>query len=133
MKKIDLIRELNSDHAVLISKLDAIRKQQTLNAEVKSLLVEVRSLLIEHLGKEEEHFYPGMRKAAETNENLKEILQIMGTEMEAISAKALVTIDRWLAGEGQVNFTSQFDSFYSLLVDRIRREEHSLYSKYLKL
>ena len=133
MGKFDLIRELNSDHAILISKLDAIREQGSVNSKVQTLLTEIRSLLVAHLGKEETSFYPAMRKAAETNENLRETLQIMGTEMEAISAKALTMIDSWLAGEGLVSFTSNFNSFYTLLADRIRREEHNLYSKFLKL
>lgn len=133
MEKFALIRELNADHAILLSKLDAIRRRGTVDSEGQALLIEVRSFLVTHLEKEEMHFYPDMRKAAETNENLRETLQIMGTEMEAISAKALTMIDGWLAGEGLVSFTSNFESFHSLLADRIRREEHSLYSKFLKL
>ena len=133
MNKIALIRELNADHAKLLSKLDAIRRRGSVDTEGQGLLLEVRSMLIAHLEKEEKHFYPVMRKEAENNENLRETLQIMGTEMEVISAKALSMIDGWLAGEGLVSFTNNFESFHSLLADRIRREEHSLYSKFIKL
>lgn len=131
--KFSLIRELNADHALLLAKLDEIREHGQVDAEVHRLLTEVRAALVGHLDKEEKEFYPVMRQAAEKNEALRNMLQSMGVEMEAISAKVLKAIDGWLAGEGLSGFAVNFESFRAVLADRIRREEHALYAKYLKL
>lgn len=130
---VNLIRELNADHAALKAKLDSIKERGVLDAEARRLLIEIRSDLIAHLGKEERDFYPVMRNAALTNEGLRSTLKKMGDEMDAVSVKALRLIDDWVSGKGSTDFAASFESFCAILCDRITREEHSLYSKYLKL
>lgn len=131
--KLNLIRELHDDHILLMQKLDRIRGQGSFSPDARALLIEVRKILIDHSETEERDFYPVMRKAAEKNASLQNVLKIMGLEMETISMNALMRIDTWLSGEDTLNFMVQFDAFYIMLSDRIKREEYSLYSKYLKL
>jgi len=136
--KLDLIKELNADHARLASTLGRIGERATLDEEAVRLLKEARAQLVAHLAKEDRELYPDMRAAAEKNENLRETLKVMGHEMEDISAKAISLIDGWIAGKGAGSvpagrFAEDFAWLFSLLKDRILREENKLYAKYLKL
>jgi len=130
---IALIRELNADHAVLMRAVDAIHTAGGYSNDVRDLLIKVRSALVRHLDKEEQHFYPVMREAAEKNMDLNNLLTVMGLEMEQIANKALGLIEGWLEKDGGDAFTDEFDSFRTILASRISREEKTLYSKYLKL
>ncbi len=142
---INLIRDLNGEHTILLATLEAIRARGALDAETRTLLARVRSALVAHLDKEEREFYPVMRAAAQTNEALRDTLRVMGQEMDAIAGSALSAIDSWIGGTGgggvtggadyagDMSFSESFNAFVSLLTDRIQREERTLYSRYLKL
>lgn len=130
---MNLIRELNAEHAVLARILVDIGAQTCLNERVQHVLPELKAALLRHLEREERDFYPVMIKAAQTNSSLAELLKIMGSEMDEIAARALSLIDQWQKGEGAVSFVEDFEALRNTLSQRIRREEHSLYAKYLKI
>lgn len=131
--KLDVIRELNADHARLASTLGVLSGRPELDAEAVLLLKDVRAQLSAHLEREDRKLYPEMRAAAEKNESLREMLKVMGLEMNEISAKAVALIDGWIAGKGAGRFAEDFAFLHALLKDRIQREENKLYAKYLKL
>ena len=118
---IALIRELNADHAVLMRAVDAIHTAGGYSNDVRDLLIKVRSALVRHLDKEEQHFYPVMREAAEKNMDLNNLLTVMGLEMEQIANKALGLIEGWLEKDGGDAFTDEFDSFRTILIISARR------------
>lgn len=128
-----LIKELNAEHKVLLKALDLIKQENGLTDKVRQLLPKTAEQLKAHLAKEEAEFYPPMRKAAETNESLRSTLQVMGKEMDEIAEKTLSAFSLWMAGKGSASFVTDFASLYDILDARIKREEHSLYARYLKL
>ncbi len=130
---LNLIRDLNAEHAVLSEALARIEAEGALTDAAKRMLANARSALLAHLEREEREFYPVMRKAAETNESLRSTLASMGVEMQGISARTLDLIDHWIAGKGSDTFATDVRALRDSLGDRIRREEHSLYAKYIKL
>lgn len=131
--KLQLIRELNSDHLQLVSCLDSMKGKKLQDKDTIELIKKFKNLVLAHLEKEEKEFYPIMLKAAETNDILKDLLRVMGLEMEEISKKAMMLIALWEQGKGAERFASDFSSLYTILKDRIKREETRLYSKFLKL
>lgn len=131
--KFDLIKELNADHSALVEMLKRIGAKGIIDDDTVKQLQEFRAALIAHLQKEDREFYPVMNKDAETNPALAETLKVMGMEMEQLADKALKMIDGWLAGLGSTSFAADFQIFCSLLAARIKKEENSLYSRYLKL
>ncbi|MBN2811534.1 MAG: hemerythrin domain-containing protein [Spirochaetales bacterium] len=131
--KLNLIKELNADHALLLSKMEEIKSLPETDAGIPRLLGDIKEGLTLHLGKEDREFYPPMRAAAEKNENLRETLKIMGVEMEAITGKAIGLIDGWLENGLSSRFREEFEALFALLKDRIQREETKLYTKYIKL
>ncbi len=133
-----LIQELNAEHAALVKALKTIASDKAaspaaLSPAARALLPKIRLALTKHLEKEEAAFYPPMRRAAETNPSLKELLRVMGAEMDEIASRALALLDTWIAGGGAASFSADFDSLLATLGARIQREEHQLYARYLKL
>lgn len=130
---IDIIKELNAEHAALLGMLGKIGNPVVLSPAVKVDIAAARSALVAHLVHEERSFYPVMRKDAERNGTTRELLSVMGTEMGEIAPRALAAIDSWLAGSDGSDVTAEFSAIADLLAGRIRREERSLYARYLKL
>lgn len=128
-----LIKDLNAEHRALMKALDMIRAEQGLTEKAQLLVDKTRNALLAHLDREEKEFYPVMRKAAETNNQLKDTLKVMGEEMDQIATKAMAAFNNWTAGKGQGRFVTDFNNLYELLEARIKREEHALYAKYLRL
>ncbi len=86
-----------------------------------------------HVEHEERDFYPAMLKAAEANEQLEANLQMMSDEMETIAASTLKFLDTYIEGGVPAEFPGALASVTAMVTERIKREEHFLYSKYIKL
>lgn len=110
-----------------------LRKKDIRKPETAKDISIVRDLLLAHLKKEEEQFYPPMRVAAQKDPGLKELLTVMGMEMDEIAKTVLDQLALWLKGEGDASFHSDCEHICKILKDRIVREEHRLYSKYLRI
>lgn len=130
---INLIRELNSDHALILEALVKIKEAGNLSDETRNLLRNTKELLINHLQKEESEFYPILRKEAETNDSLKQTMKVMGIEIEEIGKQALAFLDTYIGGGTETVFKQDLDRFITTITMRLQREEHTLYSKYLKI
>ena len=65
--------------------------------------------------------------------SLRSTLQVMGKEMDEIAEKTLSAFSLWMEGKGSASFVTDFTSLYDILDARIKREEHSLYARYLTL
>ena len=130
---LSLIKDLNVEHAELLRHLGAIAELGTLDAGVRQLLVTLKKRLRAHVEHEERDFYPAMLKAAEANEQLEANLQMMSDEMETIAASTLKFLDTYIEGGVPAEFPGALASVTAMVTERIKREEHFLYSKYIKL
>jgi len=130
---INLIRELNADHALILEALRKVKETGSLSDETRTLLRNSRELLMKHLQKEDSEFYPVLRKAAETNESLKQILKVMGIEMEELGKQALTILDTYISDGKETSFQKDMDWLITAITMRLQREEHTLYTKYLKI
>lgn len=130
---IKLIKSLNADHTKLSSLLGEIKKEGSLTKAALTGIAEVKNMLISHLAQEDRDFYPIMKEAAKTNPSIAQTLEVMGLDMNQIAQIVLNQISAWQKGEGKLTFTTDIDNLITVLSDRIKREEHLLYTKYLKL
>lgn len=130
---VQLIQSLNAEHAQLASILSDIKNEGSLTPKALEKISQVKSALISHLAHEDRDFYPVMKQEANINPSLAQLLEVMGRDMNDIAEAALSQIAAWEKGEGKERFTQDCSSLISVLSDRIKREEHSLYAKYLKL
>jgi iron-sulfur cluster repair protein YtfE (RIC family) len=128
-----LIKDLNVEHAELIRSLAEIAEIGTLDAGVRQLLASLEKKLRAHVAHEETDFYPAMLKAAQANPQLEASLQMMSDEMEEISARVMKFLDTYIAGGTPAEFPGALQAVITLVTERIKKEEHYLYSKYIKL
>jgi len=126
----DLILELKNEHAAILGILDQARALGISTPAGQDKLLAARDLLLAHVRKEDEHYYPGLRKAAETRSDLKVTLDYFVADMERVSAKALQVFDRFARGGDEAAFGGEIKILYVLLRDRIRTEEETLFRKF---
>jgi len=130
---VQLIQSLNAEHAQLAALLSDIRNEGSLTQKALEKITQVKSALISHLAHEDRDFYPVMKQEAKVNPSLAKLLEVMGRDMNDIAEAALTQVASWEKGERREHFIEDCDNLISVLSDRIKREEHSLYAKYLKL
>lgn len=131
--RVNLVKDLNADHAALCALLEEIGAEPALTEGARGLLSRLRSELLNHVSREDRDFYPDIRKAAQSKPALESVLNVMGKEMESLSAQVVATLDAWIIGENAAGFPAAFARLRGLFTERIRREERELYAKYLKL
>jgi hypothetical protein len=70
-----LIEELKKEHTDILDILDQVTTLGISSGPGRGKLLSARDLLIAHVTKEDERYYPGLRRAAEDNKNLKMMLR----------------------------------------------------------
>ncbi len=125
-----LIRDLKNEHAIIISALNEVTKLGINTKDGQTKLLDVKDSLISHLQKEDEHFYPPLLKAANTNKNLQNTLEEYAREMEKISEIAIDFFEKYSRGGSGPEFAREFGKLYGTLGKRIKREESVLYKFY---
>lgn len=128
-----LIDELKKDHAVLLDTLNKIKSLGISSADGQAALVSVKTTLLSHLKKEDLQLYPVLKKAANSDKKLTQILEIYANDMENISKFIFEFFDKYSKGGSGLSFAADFGKLFATLSNRIRREEEILYSEYEKL
>ena len=129
----NLIRELKAEHAAIIATLAKVSKYGVNTPEGKECLSAARYALLAHLRKEDETFYPPLRKIAETDRNLQGTLDYFAKDTAAITAAAVQFFDGYENGGAGITFATDFGTLITRLRMRIRREENTLFAKYEEL
>lgn len=130
MSNTQLIKDLKSDHAKLVTVLTKV-KQLGPNAEGMKLLTTAKAALLAHLGKEDTHLYPELNAAAATDPKVKTTLEIFGKDMAKISKAALDFFAKYESGvASEFDFSRDFGGLLATLATRIRKEEEQLYPLY---
>ena len=82
--------------------------------------------------KEDEEFYHVLRKAAESNGKLKELIAEFDNDINEISRYSTEFFDNKNVAMGS-NFASEVENFIAILDRRILREETFLFKEFKKL
>ncbi len=124
-----LIKELEKDHLAITAMLSDVRKFGIDSQEGQMKLLLAKNGLLAHLKKEDEQLYPVLNKAASSDGALNLMLITFAQEMAEISKIAMEFFGKYVQGGQGEEFEQDFAKFYSLLSQRIKKED-IIYSKY---
>jgi len=126
----DLIQELKHEHATILDVLGQVKALGISSQAGQEKLLATRDLLLAHMRKEDERYYPALRKAAESRKELKITLDYFVADMEAVSKKAMRVFDKYREGGDEDEFSGEIKLLYVMLRDRIQTEEENLFNKF---
>ena len=125
-----LIEELKNEHKLILDILDQVKTLGVSSRSGREKLLSARDLLIAHMTKEDEMYYPELRRAAENNKELKIMLEYFVKDMEDVSSKAMHLFNKYSHGGDEEEFAGEIKLLYVTLRDRIQTEEHTLFNKF---
>ncbi len=126
----NLIDELKNEHRMLLDILDQVRVLGISSTSGQEKFLSIRDLLISHMKKEDEQYYPALKRAAENNEALRVTLDYFARDMEVVSRRIMQVFDKYSRGGAEAEFSGDVKLLYMILRDRIRIEEDTLFRKY---
>jgi len=133
MGENSLTERLIKDHEQILGLLEKINKLSGLTKEGRETLTQLRDCLLAHLEREDDLFYPGLRKATRSDVELYKTMMKFENEMRVISLAAIEFFNKYLDKGETADFAAQFEKFSKVLRERIKREEGILYAAYVKL
>jgi hypothetical protein len=107
-----LIQELKNEHAEILEVLGQVKALGISSQAGQERLLAARDLLLAHMRKEDERYYPGLRKAAESDRELTVLMKFFIADMEAVSAKAMRLFDRYARGGDEAEFAGEIKLLY---------------------
>ncbi len=125
-----LIEELKNEHSEIVAALNEVKKLGILSKEGQDKLVSVQTSLLAHLEMEDDQLYPALRKEAEHNKDLKNILDLFEMDMEDVSAVVREFFDKYSEEFSGKELPEDFENLITALNKRISNEEESLYEEY---
>jgi hypothetical protein len=128
MKK--LIDELKNEHKTILAILGEIKALGISSRAGQEKLLAARDLLMAHMRKEDEHYYPELRRAAESSKELKILMDYFIADMESVSKTAIGLFDKYAQGGDEAEFAGEIKLLYVTLKDRILTEEETLFGKF---
>ena len=129
----DLVEELKKEHLVITDSLNKVKNLGIASEEGQKTLVAVKSALLAHLHKEDERLYTVLYKAAVSDVNLKQSLDMFAKDMGNITKTALDFFEKYSKGGTTLEFAEDFGQLCAMLSSRISKEENILYKRYDEL
>ena len=90
-----LIEELKKEHSEILAMLDRIKELGFYSKEGQRIFLSAKDKILLHLEKENEKLYPRIRTAAENDERLMKILNIIAKDMENVKNSALQFYEKY--------------------------------------
>ena len=129
----ELVDELKNEHKSIVEILNKVNNIGISIEEVQSILIGAKSSLLAHLKKEDEQLYPVLIEAAERDADLKLTLEVFASDMNIVSKAALDFFDKYSEGVQQQTIANDFRRLFTLLSQRIIKEENIIFTKYDEL
>lgn len=129
----NLIAELKKEHKIILDILNEVKAAGITTKSGQQKLLSARDLLLSHMHKEDEQYYPALKKAAENNKDLRIMLDYFVKDMEVVSRKAMQFFNKYSQGGNEAEFAGEFKILYMTLKDRIHTEEATLFEKFNQL
>jgi hypothetical protein len=126
----NLINELKGEHKTILDILGQIKALGISSRAGQEKLLAARDLLMAHMRKEDEKYYPELRRVAESRKELKILMDYFISDMEAVSKKATRLFDKYAQGGDETEFAGEIKLLYLALKDRIQTEEETLFEKF---
>ena len=133
VKMSALIEEFEKEHFEIIEALKEVKELGVLTKEGQGKLMSIKATLLKHLKEEDERFYPVLRKEAEQNKKLEEVLEVFANDLESASRFVFGFFDRCDKGFPGANLSGDFEILFMVIRERMRNEENFLYDEYKML
>lgn len=128
-----LVERLKREHGSLVDALNKIKELGVGSKEGQNKLFSAKIGLLAHLKAEDGQLYPTLHQAAKNNESLRRTVETFARDMEAVSKEALHFFEKYAHGGSGLEFAKDFGRLYTVLSQRIAKEEKSLYPEYDKV
>ena len=127
-----LIEELKKEHSFIIDTLNKSRQHGVDTERGQNEILSVKDTILAHIRKEDEEFYPVLKKASDSNRKLKGLLAEFDKDMNEISRYSFEFFgnENTIAGS---NLAMELEKFIAILERRILREETFLFAEFEKL
>jgi len=125
-----LINELRYEHRMIYQLLSSLRDLDGGPEDIRKLLLAARQRIMEHLRKEDTLLYPALSKAAGRDKILYEKLDKLEAEMAVTTARLDRFFNKYSKSGTLDNFIGDLNSIYSLVKDRLQKEELYLFTEY---
>ncbi|PWB78548.1 MAG: hypothetical protein C3F08_08365 [Candidatus Methylomirabilota bacterium] len=128
-----LVERLKREHGLLVEALNKVKELGVASKEGQQKLLSAKIGLLAHLKAEDGQLYPILHQDAKTNESLRRTVDLFARDMETVSKEALGFFEKYARGGSGLEFAKDFGRLYTILSQRIGKEERSLYPEYDKL
>jgi hemerythrin-like domain-containing protein len=125
-----LIDRLKREHAAMVETLNKIKEVGIGSKEGQDKLRSAKIGLLAHLKAEDAQLYPTLNQAAKNDESLRRTVEMFARDMENVSREAMNFFEKYARGGSGLEFAKDFGRLYTLLAQRISKEEKSLYPAY---
>lgn len=129
---LKLIEEFKKEHSFIIETLKKSRKLGVNTKEGQNEILLAKDAILAHIKKEDEELYPKLKKAADSNQKLKELLAEFDKDMYEISRYSIEFFGSNHALTGS-DLAMELEKFTAILDRRILREETFLFAEFEKL
>lgn len=128
-----LVERLKREHGLLVDALNKVKELGVGSKEGQQKLLSAKIGLLAHLKAEDGQLYPALHQGAKNNEALRRTVEAFARDMETVSKDALHFFEKYAHGGSGLEFAKDFGRLYTVLSQRISKEEKSLYPEYDKL
>lgn len=129
----DYIKVWRKEHARILDIISEVFQLEIFNPAGQMKLQELNRFLEAHVQSEEQNFYPVLRKAAETDPDLRRQLFLFAADMDKIAAEAKAFFQKEESNPLGENIPAEFKKISGMLKSRISREENILMKEYEKV
>lgn len=129
----DLLDRLREEHIEMFTVMKQAKDMCVTTKDGYGLLMNSKELMLSHIDREDDEFYPALRRAAENNERLRNLLVQFEEEMKEVSEIAHDFFERYTDGCSDMDFIQDFGTFFIMLKERMAKEENVLFPEYENL
>lgn len=125
-----LIATLTNQHKDLLEGFSEIKKLGVCSKEGQRKLLSLKDALVTHLNKEDRELYPILKRAAESDSDLKRMLDSYLIEMNQITKDVVQFFKKYSHGGEGLEFAKDYGRLVGILTRRTRKEELTIYKKF---
>lgn len=127
------VEKLKAEHEIIIDAMSQAKSLGITSEEGRVLLLEAKATLLEHLKNEDTYLYPVLKKASQTDDNLKTLISEDVSEIEAVSDMAMKFFVKCEDNQSDAQYLEDFKGLFKALLYRIHNEEKTVYAEYNKI
>ncbi len=130
---MDYIKTWHKEHSHILEVLTQIPHLDIFSRAGQMKVEELKRILEAHIKSEDQDFYPVLRKAAETDADLRRELFLFAADMDKIAEETREFFREYKKDPLGQDIPAEFGRISGLLKSRISREENILMKEFEKL